>query len=100
MGNESSGASRKVTGWASTLLFALIPAAIAFNIVINFVERHLGLPLFLGRFGTVLAGVLGGPWAGGLVGALSNVIYGLAIHAESLPYAPGNLVTGVFAGLV
>jgi len=96
----SSGAARGAAGRESNALLALIAGAIALNIAVNFLERRVGLPLFLGTFGTVLAGALGGPWAGGLVGALSNVIYGLAIHAESLPYAVVNLAIGIVAGFV
>jgi energy-coupling factor transport system substrate-specific component len=96
----SSGVPHQATGRVPTALVALVPTAIVLNIAINFVDRHMGLPLFLGRFGTVLAGALGGPWAGGLAGALSNVIYGLTIHAESIPYAVVNLAIGIFVGLV
>jgi energy-coupling factor transport system substrate-specific component len=83
---------------------ALVSIAVAINIAINFVTRHAGqqihLPLLLGRFGTVLAGALGGPWAGGVAGVLSNLIYGLAIHPPSIPYAVVNLAVGIFVGLV
>lgn len=100
----SSGVPREPTGWASSGLVALIPIAIAINIAINFVGKHLAetihLPLFLGTIGTVLAGALGGPWAGGLAGALSNVVYGLAIHWPSTPYAVVSLAIGIFVGLV
>jgi energy-coupling factor transport system substrate-specific component len=94
-----SGVQRELTGRAFGARTALVLIAVALNIAINFVDRRAGLPLFLGRFGTVLAGALGGPWAGGLAGALSNAVYGLAIHSESMPYAIVNLAIGVSAGL-
>lgn len=96
----SSGVQRELTGRASSAMVALIPIAIAINFVGKYLAQTIHLPLFLDTIGTVLAGALGGPWAGGLAGALTNVIYGLAIHPTSTPYAIVNLAIGIFVGLV
>jgi energy-coupling factor transport system substrate-specific component len=89
---------------ASGALVALIPTAIAINIAVYLVGKYLAqsihLPFFLGNIGTLLAGALGGPWAGGIAGALSNLIYGVAIHWPSIPYAVVPLAVGIFVGLV
>ena len=71
-----------VFGWAyatkrtqkdfSTMTWVLIPVAIAINIVIGQVVIWLRLPVYLDSIGTVFVGVLCGPWAGALTGALST----------------------------
>mgnify|MGYP003519742666 CR=1 FL=1 len=45
-------------------LLALLPAAIAINLVIGGLVNALGLPLYLDSIGTILATVLAGPAAG------------------------------------
>lgn len=95
----SGGAAREITGRATSALVALIPIAIAINFVGKYLALAIHLPLFLDTIGTVLAGVLGGPWTGALAGALTNIIYGLALHPTSTPYAIVNLAIGIFAGL-
>jgi len=96
----SGGISRQVTGRVPTVLVALVPIAIAINFVGKYLAQAIHLPLFLDTIGTVLAGALAGPWAGGVAGALTNLIYGLAVHPTSTPYAIVNLAIGVFVGFV
>ncbi len=59
-------------GLTSTAL-ALIPVAIAINIVVG--QIVAGTPLYLDSIGTVLVGALFGPWLGLLTGVLSNVLW-------------------------
>ena len=73
-------------GWVSrqftTRVIALIPVAIAINIVIGYIAQNvLKLPIYLDSIGTILVGVLAGPLAGALTGALSNIIW--AVRAQS-----------------
>ncbi len=82
----------------NTLTWVLIPVAIAINIVIGESVVLLKLPIYLDSIGTVLVGVICGPWAGALTGALSNTIWGLLIDPNSLPWWPVALLIGFVAG--
>ena len=53
-------------------LLALLPAAIAINLVIGGLVNALGLPLYLDSIGTILATVLAGPAVGALAGSCSS----------------------------
>lgn len=83
----------------STMTLVLIPVAIAINIVIGQIVLLLKLPVFLDSIGTVLVGVLAGPWAGSLTGTLSNIIWGLIIDPSALPWFPVAFTIGLVAGL-
>jgi hypothetical protein len=74
----------------NTMTWVLIPVAIAINVVIGQIVLLLRLPLYLDSIGTVLVGMLCGPWAGALTGALSNIIWGLAIDPNALALVPGG----------
>ena len=77
-----------MSGMFSTRVIALMPAAIAINIVLGYtVQTVLKLPIYLDSIGTILVGVLAGPIAGALTGILSNLIW---------QYAPG--IGGGFVG--
>ncbi len=77
----------------NTLTLALIPVAIAINIAIGQIIVLLKLPIYLDSIGTVLVGMLAGPWAGLITGALSNLIWGLS--GLNPTYAPFFYVAGV-----
>lgn len=81
----------------TTMTWVLIPVAIAINIVIGQIVVLLKLPVFLDSIGTVLVGIIGGPWAGALTGALSNTIWGL-FNPDSLPWWPVAFFIGLVAG--
>lgn len=89
------GVSRQFT----TSTYALIPIAIAINVVIGQIVRVVKLPLYLDSIGTVLVGVLVGPWAGAATGGLSNVVAGLTVDPVSLPFAVVAIVIGLLAGV-
>jgi energy-coupling factor transport system substrate-specific component len=84
----------------NTMTWVLIPVAIAINIVVGQIVAVLKLPVFLDSVGTVLVGVICGPWAGALTGTLSNTIWGLAINPDSLPWWPVALFIGLVSGLM
>src|SRR5580765_1865430 len=76
----------------STATLSLMPAAIAINIAAGALMYALHLPLYLDSIGTVLVGVLAGPWAGALTGILANFIWSF------LPIpGGGNPVSASFA---
>jgi energy-coupling factor transport system substrate-specific component len=82
-----------------TLTLALVPLAIAVNVVVGQLTALLRLPLYLDSIGTVMVGALAGPLAGALTGALSNVLWGLLMAPTALPFAVTAAVIGALAGL-
>jgi energy-coupling factor transport system substrate-specific component len=89
------GVSRQFT----TSTYVLIPLAIAINIVGGQLIKLTGLPLYLDSIGTVLVGVLVGPWAGAATGGLANIIAGLTVDPVALPFAVVAIVIGLLAGV-
>lgn len=70
----------------SPRLFALVPAAVAINLVVGAVVKELSLPVFLDTMGTVLVAVLVGARAGALVGTVSQLLMGLLTGYHYLPF--------------
>jgi energy-coupling factor transport system substrate-specific component len=83
-----------------TSVIALIPVAIALNIAVGQLVSLLKLPIFLDSIGTVLVALLAGPWAAGLTGLLSNLIWGLVSDPVAAAFAPVSMVIGIAAGLL
>ena len=90
-------------GIFSTRVIALMPVAIAINIVLGYtVQTVLKLPIYLDSIGTILVGVLAGPIAGAATGALSNLIwqYAPGIGGGTIgPFAITAAVIGLLAGM-
>ena len=82
----------------STITFALIPLAIAINLVIRQLASVLNLPIFLDSIGTVVVAILCGPWAGLLTGLITNVVGGLLLDPLFMPFAFVAGVIGLVAG--
>jgi energy-coupling factor transport system substrate-specific component len=82
----------------NTMTWVLIPVAIAINIAIGQIVLLLKLPVYLDSIGTVLVGAICGPWAGALTGALSNIIWGVAIDPNALPWWPVAFMIGYMSG--
>ena len=87
----------------STTAISLIPVAIAINIAVGSIVYALRLPIYLDSIGTVLVGVLAGPWAGALTGLLANFIWSiLPVPGGAGPtaafFAPVAGVIGLMAG--
>lgn len=82
----------------NTMTWVLIPVAIAINIAIGQLVLVLKLPVYLDSIGTVLVGAICGPWAGALTGTLSNLIWGIAIDPNALPWWPVAFFIGYMAG--
>jgi energy-coupling factor transport system substrate-specific component len=87
----------------STRVIALMPVAIAINIVLGYtVQTVFKLPIYLDSIGTIFVGVLAGPIAGALTGILSNLIwqYAPGIGGGTIgPFAVVAGVIGLLAGL-
>lgn len=82
----------------NTMTWVLIPVAIAINIVIGQIVLVLRLPVYLDSIGTVLVAAIAGPWAGALTGTLANIIWGLLIDPNALPWFPVAMMIGFVAG--
>lgn len=82
----------------STATIAMIPVAIALNIVVGQIVSVIGIPVYLDSIGTVLVAALAGPAAGVVTGILTNVIWGLTLSPIALPFAVVQVVIGVMAG--
>jgi energy-coupling factor transport system substrate-specific component len=70
----------------SPRLFALVPAAVAINLVVGGIVKELALPVFLDTLGTVLVAVLVGFPAGAMVGTVSQLLLGLLTGYQYLPF--------------
>jgi hypothetical protein len=90
-----------VSSQFTTRVIALIPVAIAINIVIGYVVQNvLKLPVYLDSIGTILVGVLAGPLAGALTGALSNIIWAWVLNVPTIFWFwITAAVIGVLAGI-
>lgn len=87
----------------STATLVLMSVAIALNVAVGALVVFLRLPIYLDSIGTVLVGVLAGPWAGALTGLLANLIWSiLPIPGGGGPtiafFAPVAGVIGLMAG--
>ena len=80
-------------------LLALLPAAIAINLVIGGLVNALGLPLYLDSIGTILAAVLAGPAVGMLAGGIGQVLFGLINGYQWIPFGLVQLLIAALAGL-
>lgn len=83
-----------------TMTWVLIPVAIAINLTIGQIVLILKLPVYLDSVGTVLVGVICGPWAGALTGALSNIIAGIILDPGWFPWFPVAAAIGATAGVM
>jgi energy-coupling factor transport system substrate-specific component len=98
--------SLQAAGWTGPLRFsldsvgvALILGSIGLNFAGHAIAKALGLPLFLDSIGTVLAGVVGGPWVGGSVGFISNLVSSNTVDPIAAPYGIVSFAVGFTAGL-
>lgn len=81
---------------APALLLVLVGAAL--NYLGGTLAAQQALPLPLDMLGTVLAGVLAGPWIGALTALLYYLGLGLTIDPGLLPGAPAGVLVGLAAG--
>ncbi|HEX5003690.1 MAG TPA: ECF transporter S component [Gemmatimonadales bacterium] len=79
-------------------LLALVPAAIAINLVVGGLVNAVGLPLYLDSIGTILATVLAGPAVGMVVGAIGQLLFGLLYGYQWIPFGLIQLLIALLAG--
>src|SRR5438552_7020551 len=99
-------ASLEAAGWTGPLRFSLDSVGVVLSLGclgLNFAGHAIavafGLPLFLDSIGTVLAGVVAGPWVGGSVGFISNLVSSNTVDPIAAPYAIVSFAVGFAAGL-
>src|SRR3984893_19404739 len=83
----------------NTLAIVLIPVCIAIDWAGHAIASTLKLPLFLDSIGTVLGGLLAGPWGGGLAGFITNLISSGTVDPIAAPYSVISLLIGFAAGI-
>jgi energy-coupling factor transport system substrate-specific component len=84
----------------TTFSIALMAVAIAINIGGGQIPRAVGLPLYLDSIGTVLVGVLVGPWAGALTGFLANTVWTVTgLFPQAIAWAGVAAIIGALAGV-
>jgi energy-coupling factor transport system substrate-specific component len=98
--------SLQAAGWSGPLRFSLdsggvviILASLGLNFAGHAIAVTFGFPLFLDSIGTVLAGLVGGPWVGGSVGFISNLVSSNTVDPIAAPYAIVSFAVGFAAGL-
>ena len=94
-------AQQKKNVWAfrfTTLSLVLIPVAVGINYVGKLFAAALKLPLWLDSIGTVLAGMLAGPWIGAISGGVNNIIFGITADPVSFWYLITSIVIGLLVG--
>lgn len=81
------------------LVFSAI--CIAVNLVLGTIVQSLKIPLiFLDTLGTILSAVMFGPFWGGTVGLLTNIIQGMITNPKNIPFAVVNLAIGLIVGYI
>ncbi len=83
----------------SPRLFALIPAAVAINLVIGRVVAELALPVYLDTLGTMLVAVLAGLSGGLVVGTISQLLSGMLSGYQWLAFTPIQWLIAVLVAL-
>src|SRR3989441_714837 len=98
--------SLEAAGWTGPLKFnldsiglVLVLASLGLNFAGHAIAVTFHLPLFLDSTGTVLAGVVAGPWVGGSVGFISNLVSSNTIDPVAAPYGIVSFAVGFAAGL-
>lgn len=84
----------------STRALVLMALGIAINIAVGQLVLSLGLPVYLDSIGTVLVGVLVGPWAGGVTGLLASLVWTFTgLFPQAVAWAGVAFIIGALAGL-
>lgn len=76
----------------------IIIISLVLNLLGGTVSTFFQLPLFFDSIGTMLAAVLIGPWIGGLVGLISNILRGLFYSTLAIPFGLVSLGIGIITG--
>ena len=83
----------------SPRLLALVPAAVAINLVVGQLASELSLPVYLDTLGTMLVAVLVGLSGGLLVGTVSQLLSGMLRGYVWLPFTPIQWLIAILAAI-
>lgn len=97
--NKTASRKRSFQQDFSLLALLLIPIGVAINFVGFQVAQVLRLPIFLDTIGTILVGVIAGPWVGLLTGLITNAITAI-FNPVYFPYVVVSMAIGVAAGFL
>jgi len=81
-----------------TRTLVLMAMAIVVNVVVGQIANWVKIPLYLDSIGTILVGVMAGPLAGALTGAVGNILWGLLTNPSAAAFFPVAAVIGALAG--
>ncbi|UFT98701.1 ECF transporter S component [Radiobacillus kanasensis] len=83
----------------NVMAMLLISVGVAINLVGFQIASVLRLPIFLDTIGTILIGVIAGPWVAVLAGLVTNLINGI-FNPIYFPYAIVSVAIGFGTGLL
>lgn len=83
----------------NTLAIVLIPVCIGIDWAGRSLTKALNLPVFLDSIGTVLGGILAGPWVGALSGFIANFINAGTVDPIAGWYSIVSVGIGFAAGI-
>ena len=78
----------------------LMGLGIGLNVIGAFIALTLRLPIYLDSIGTILIACLLGPRYAVLAGVCGSLVSGMTFDVYSLYFAPVQITTGYFAGLM
>lgn len=78
----------------------IVSLGILFNVMGAFIAMSFSIPFYMDSIGTILVAGLLGPWYAMLTGVLGSFTSGITFDMYSFYYAPVQLLTGFFAGLL
>lgn len=87
--------NRKIT----VMKTCMVALAVCINVAGGQIALILHLPIYLDSVGTILTGVLFGPFYGMVPNLLSGIVMGMTTDIYSLYFAPVGMVTGFMAGI-
>ena len=74
------------------------PVCVVLNMAGGEIAAQLRIPLYFDSLGTVIAGILLGPFGAAMTGLSTNVVWGLTIRPTALPFGITAFVIGLAAG--
>lgn len=78
-------------------MFRIVVGCLAINVVFGYLVALLNVPFYMDSIGTIIAGIIAGPFVGAAVGALSIVFYGVNFTLM-VPYGIVGAGVGLAAG--
>lgn len=78
----------------------VVALGIVFNVMGAFIAMNFSIPFYMDSIGTILVAGLLGPWYAMLTGVLGSLTSGMTFDMYSFYYAPVQLLTGFFAGML